>query len=353
MRQQLTVTQYYITYITYTQTVNQYVTSRYFTSFTSGTALNFHNLTDFSDENVLRLNANGFCQKRMFALHTVFTVNWNEIFWFHQVEHKLKLFLATVTGYVNARIGTAINYVSAKTEQFINGTTYIFLVTWYRCCCNNNSITWQDIYFTMTGTCHTGQCGHWLALGSCAKNNDTVRCHSVHFFRLDQHTVWYVQISKLRSDGYNVYHTTTNYCNLTTCGFCCINHLLNAVHIGSKSCYNDTLFSFAENVFQNDTDIFLRWGKAWFLSICTIRQKSKHALLTNFSHPMQICKLTVDWSVVKFEISRMNYVTFRCFYAYTDGIRNTVIGSEECNFERTSQLNFGIFIDQNSFGVTQ
>lgn len=67
-----------------------------------------------------------------------------------------------------------------------------------------------------------------------------------------------MQITQLGSDGYHIHHTAANNRNLAASGFSGVNHLLNTVHVGSKGCHNNTLFSLAEDIFQYDADILLR-----------------------------------------------------------------------------------------------
>ncbi|MNP67633.1 hypothetical protein D3C76_1634870 [compost metagenome] len=86
----------------------------------------------------------------MAALHTEFTVNRQEVFRFHQVKHQFQLFLATVTRYVNTTVCTAVMHIGTQTEQFINRTADIFLITWNWCCCDNDCITWQNIHLTVS-----------------------------------------------------------------------------------------------------------------------------------------------------------------------------------------------------------
>ncbi|MNI28816.1 hypothetical protein D3C73_826140 [compost metagenome] len=206
----------------------------------------------------------------MSALHPEFTVNRKEVFRFHQVEHKLQFFLAPVSRYVNTGIGSAVNYVGAQPEQFINGTADIFLIAWYRGCRNNYGVARQDVNFAVTGARHTGKRRHRLTLAACAQYHYAVASHSVHFFRLNQHAVWNVEIPKLGSNGYYIDHTASDNGNLASRRFCSIYYLLDTMHVGSEGCNHHTLFGFAENVLQNDADILLRRSEARLLSICAV-----------------------------------------------------------------------------------
>ncbi|MNJ60840.1 hypothetical protein D3C77_565990 [compost metagenome] len=105
------------------------------------------------------------------------------------------------------------------------------------------------------------------------------------------------------------------------------------MHIRCKCSDNNTLLCLTKYIVQYNTDIFLRRCKARLLSVGAIRQKSKHSLFTDFTHTMQISKLIIDWSMIKFEVTRMNYVSFRRFDAHPNRIRNTVICFEECRFK--------------------
>ena len=112
----LTIANYDIAYVTDAEAINKYLAGRYMTAFTPRTAGEFENLTVIANKHVIWFNnAHGYSEFTVFFQHTVLTVYRNEEFRANQVEHGFQVFLATVTGYVNAAIST-IDYIGTEAQ---------------------------------------------------------------------------------------------------------------------------------------------------------------------------------------------------------------------------------------------
>ncbi|MNV31098.1 hypothetical protein D3C71_1223900 [compost metagenome] len=162
-----------------------------------------------------------------------------------------------------------------------------------------------------------------------------------------------MQITELGSDGHDVDHAAADNGNFASCLLRSIDDLLNAVNVGGEGRHDYTLLGFAENILQHDANILLRRREARLLRIRTVGHQGQNAALSDFSHAVQVRKLTIDWGMVEFEVTRMDNVAFRSLDAYADGIRNTVIRAEERYDERASELDFRIFVNQNALGLTK
>ena len=147
---QFAVSQHDIADVADTKSIDQHVARWHFAASTRVPVLNLDRVAVVHNENVVRIDSDRFRQHAMLAKHAIFSVNRDEIFRAHQIEHQFQVFLVAVTRYVCITAGTGtVNDIGSEPEQFIDRATYIALVARNRRGCNDNRIARHNIHLAM------------------------------------------------------------------------------------------------------------------------------------------------------------------------------------------------------------
>ena len=132
-----------------------------------------------------------------------------------------------------------------------------------------------------------------------------------------------------------------------------IDHLLDTVNIGSECRDDDALFRFSENLFQFAADVRLRTCMSGPLRVgAESDSSSKHTASTDFGHPVQVGKLTVNRRMIKLKVASVDDDTFGCMNANSHRIGNAVIRPEKGGFQ-LAEFDFRIRGDQDPLRIAE
>src|SRR5271165_6406605 len=137
----------------------------------------------------------------------VLTVNWDEVLWLHQVDDQLQLFLAGVTADVDwRRRAVVVDDVGVAAEKMVNDAIDRLLITWNNARRQDYGVTFLNTRKLVIVHRRARQRRHGLALGAADQDADFLRRKIANLRRMNQRTVWNVDVAKVLGDFSRLHH---------------------------------------------------------------------------------------------------------------------------------------------------
>ena len=186
----------------------------------------------------------------------------------------------------------------------------------------------------MNIACHPAQGSHALALASCGYDNRLFIRIIFKLFYINQRIFRYVDTVQVLGNLNDVYHTPAFNHYLTSKPVRRVDNLLNAVHIGSKGCNNDSrIFMFRKNRIKNFSQRLFGLGKACPLCICTVAHQRKHAFFADLCESLQVNGISVNRRIIHLKVAGMDNGARRGINCERSCIHDTVVRFDIFNSE--------------------
>src|SRR5699024_3065462 len=122
-----------------------------------------------------------------------------------------------------------------------------------------------------------------------------------------------------------------------------LNDLLESVNIGCKCRKNQPTIYTTKNILDIFSDDFFGKCKASDFTICAIGKQAEYTFFTDFSHFCNIRRFT-NRCEIKFKVSRMDDVSWRCFYDDSISVWNTMCHTEK-TYRSFTEFNDVMFLN--------
>ena len=334
LRELTAVAQYDVAYVADTQAVNQHLACRHLAVNGNAALGQLDNTAVFTDNNVVCRHAEGFSQISMLNQVTVFTMHRHEETRTHQIVHHLDFLLAGVAGNVDA-VALFIDNVRTQLVQMVDSTGNKLFVARNRCSRNNYCITGHNINLFMVIHSHTSERAHRLALTAGGDNNNLFRRIVMSFVNINQHALGNLQVTKLLGDIYNIHHAAADNCYLTVILHSSINNLLDTMYVRGEGCYNNTMLSIAELLVKGLAYHFFAGSEARALGVGAVCQQAQYTAVAVFGKFIEFHNLSVNRSVVDFEVTGVDNNTDRSSNRDSNSVGNAVVYADEIELKGT------------------
>ena len=232
----LTVPQYNVSYIAYTQTVYQNCSGTYLFRYSRRLfPVQFQHIPGRKDKDILLGYAQFSGNSRLGFQMPVFPVNRDGVFGFYQRVDQLDLFLAGMSGHM----GILENDVGALAAQLVDDLRDCLFISRNGIGAENNGIVRLDGDFFVDICCHTGQGCHGFSLASCGDQHHLVIRVIPDLVDLYQRLIRNLQIAKLCCRTDDIDHTPAFHCHFSAVFVGRVDDLLYTVHIGGKGSNDD------------------------------------------------------------------------------------------------------------------
>src|SRR6266702_1289531 len=185
----------------------------------------------------------------------IFAMNRQNVGWSQQIQHQLQFFLGRMTG--NVYIGNClVIHFSSLAKKVIDGAVDHFLVARHRCSRENNRIILLNAHQSVILVSNACESRGWFSLATSTDDDNTLWWKFVNIFRTDEHTLRYVQVSKVDRHLHIVDHTAPYKGDHALVATSSINDLLHTRKQVRKGSYDNTPRRISENFVErivNDT----------------------------------------------------------------------------------------------------
>ena len=232
----LSISQYYISDITDTQTVDQNSSYGYSAIDLGLFLADFQYISGGQDEDIVLTDAQTLCNLGLCLQMLVFTMHGYCVLRMDQGIDQLDLFLAGMSGYMSI----LENNICAFAEQLVDDLGDGLFIARDGVGGEDYGIPRTDRDLTVHIVGHTGQGCHTFALASGGDNHLLLIGIILHLIQIHQCILGDIDALQLDGGIQDIYHTAAFHSHFTAKFVCRIDDLLYTIHVGCESCHENS-----------------------------------------------------------------------------------------------------------------
>ena len=282
----------------------------------------------------------------------VLAVHRQEVLGIGQGEHEFLPLLAGVAGHMHIVHGFVYD-LSAQAQQAVDHLGDHLFVAGNGVGADDDEVPGAYPHIAVAAAGHAGQRAQRLALAAGGDQHDLLRRVPVDHLQINEHPFRRVQVAQFQRHLGVVGHAAAGHRYLAAVLHRQIDHLLDAVEVGSKGGNDNALLgSLAEQVADAFGHLVLGGGEARALRVGGVAQQCQHATAAVLGNGGQIGGAAGKRGVVDLEVAGLDHDTGGTLDGERHRVRNGVVHMDGLD-RKAAQLELVLGGDLHKFGAAQ